>query len=121
MMSLSYESDKKNVMKVIVYYLIEKRNKFFNFFFYKPHLFIVDDDINQWRPTEVFVEKPMEETDEIKISLDGNYCVTRDGDTARKLKKMLDLKYNVGAVVDGEIKSSSLTIQIKSENEYVVK
>ncbi|TIB93849.1 ras GEF [Wallemia mellicola] len=63
----------------------------------------------------------MEETDEIKISLDGNYCVTRDGDTARKLKKMLDLKYNVGAVVDGEIKSSSLTIQIKSENEYVVK
>lgn len=59
--------------------------------------------------------------EEIKISLDGNYCITGEGETARKVKRLLDLKYGVGCSVDGHIKSSGLTIQIKTENEYVVR
>ncbi|TIB17082.1 hypothetical protein E3P92_01191 [Wallemia ichthyophaga] len=48
---------------------------------------------------------------------DGNYCITGEGETARKVKRLLDLKYGVGCSVDGHIKSSGLTIQIKTENE----
>lgn len=59
--------------------------------------------------------------EEIKISLDGNYCITGDGETARKVKRLLDDKDGVGCCKDGQIKSSSLTIQIKGEREYVVR